>query len=118
MINKTKLTLTLALLGLPCAIFAQSGDAVTSLDRNAYGPVAGEREVVIGGSGGSNKDFDDSFGGVNVSLSQFVNDMLSVGIRQSVNYVNPQNGGSAWNGSTRIAVDQHFMAGPIRPSSG
>lgn len=91
---------------------------MATTDRSTYGPVAGEREVIIGGSGGSNKDFDDSFGGVNVSLSQFLNDMLSVGIRQSVNYVNPQNRGSAWNGSTRVAVDQHFMTGPVRPFLG
>jgi len=83
-----------------------------------FGPVAGEKELIVGANGGSSRDFDDSFGGVNASLSVFLSNTLSLGLRQTVNYTNPDAGGTTWNGSTRIALDQHFGVGQLRPFVG
>lgn len=80
---------------------------------------AGEREFTIGGSGATNKDFDDSFGGVNFAYGWYTSETQEWVIRQSINYSNPNNGGQAWNGSTRLAFDQHFAAhGALRPFVG
>src|SRR5689334_24756521 len=80
---------------------------------------AGEREFTIGGSGATNKDFDDSLGGMNFSYGWYTTETQELVLRQSSNYSNPSNGGQSWNGSTRIAFDQHLAArGPLRPFVG
>src|SRR5882757_5017744 len=73
-----------------------------------WGPRAGDREVTLGGNAGSNKRFDDSFGGVNGSFGVYINNSVEVILRQAVNYTNPDAGGSRWNGSTFAAVDYNF----------
>lgn len=79
-------------------------------DRHALG---------IGGSGATNTDLDDSFGGIAFSYGQYISETLAVVLRQSINYSNPNIGSAQWNGSTRIAIDQHVMArGKIRPFIG
>lgn len=83
-----------------------------------FGPHRGDRELIIGGSGGTDHRFDNSFGGATVSYGYFVNDSLSGGLRQSINYTNPDNAGAQWNAATRLAVDQHFLDGPFRPFLG
>lgn len=67
----------------------------------------------------TNKDFDASFGGVAFSYGQYLNQTLLVGLRQSVNYSNPDVGGTQWNGSTRVFIDHHFATrGNWRPFVG
>ncbi|MBI2510664.1 MAG: hypothetical protein HYV96_01680 [Opitutae bacterium] len=83
-----------------------------------FGPHRGDRELIIGGSGGADRSFDNSFGGATVSYGYFVSDSLSSILRQSINYSNPEDTGSQWNGATRFAVDQHFLEGPLRPFLG
>ena len=80
---------------------------------------AGEREFTLGGAGATNKEFDDSFGGVNFSYGYYTTDTQEWVLRQSINYSNPSSGGQAWNGATRIAFDQHLTAyGALRPFVG
>jgi hypothetical protein len=80
---------------------------------------AGEHEFTLGGSGASNRDFDDSLGGVNFSYGWYTSDTQQWVLRQSINYSNPSIGGQAWNGATRIAFDQHLAAyGRVRPFIG
>jgi hypothetical protein len=80
---------------------------------------AGEHEFTLGGSGASNKDFDESFGGVNLSYGWYLNATQEIVVRQSINYANPNIGGQSWNGATRVAFDQHLAAhGAIRPFVG
>ncbi|ACB77789.1 outer membrane beta-barrel protein [Opitutus terrae] len=121
---------TLAQIGLtaallPFAAFAQTTDQPAPLRTDA--PTAadsfdrhkGDREFSIGGSGATNKDFDDSFGGVSFSYGSYLTDTLALVVRQSVNYSNPSTGGTQWNGSTKLALDQHVLAnGPWRPFVG
>jgi hypothetical protein len=80
---------------------------------------AGEREFTLGGAGATNKDFDESFGGVNFSYGWYTSETQEWVLRQSITYSNPSNGGQSWNGSTRLAFDQHLAArGPLRPFVG
>lgn len=88
-------------------------------DASDWGPHAGDMELTLGGNGFSNKDLDNSSGGVSASLGWYLNDTLEFVVRQSVNYVNPDGGDSSWAGSSRIAIDQHILArGPVRPFIG
>lgn len=102
---------------LPLAAFAQEVDETVSAD--PYARLPGDREFSLGGSGGSNKDFDNTFGGVAFSYGSYLTDTLALILRQSVNYSNPNVGGTEWNGSTKIALDQHVLArGKLRPFVG
>lgn len=84
-----------------------------------WGPRTGDRELTLGGGGGSNKDFDSSFAGVNASYGQFLTDQWEVSLRQAVNYTNPRGAESMWNAATRIAGDYHFLPGSrFRPFVG
>ena len=75
--------------------------------------------VALGGSAASNKEFDDSFGGINFSYGWYTTDTQQWVIRQSINYANPNNAGQSWNGATRIAFDQHLASrGALRPFVG
>lgn len=115
-----KLTTLLGILSLTAAatLTAQTTVPASTDSMREFGPHAGDRELIIGGSGGADKKFDNSFGGATVSYGYFVNDTLSAILRQSVNYTNPDNGSSQWNGATRFAVDQHFLTGAFRPFLG
>lgn len=106
------LTATVLLAALP--LFAAAQTTVVDPTRRA-----GDREFTLGGSGASNKDFDDSFGGVNFSYGWYSTPTSLWSIRQSINYSNPSIGGKRFNGSTRIAFDQHLVArGPVIPFIG
>lgn len=69
---------------------------------------AGVREFTIGGSGASNKDMDDSMGGVDFAYGSFLSQNTQWALRQSVSYANPNTGDSGWNGSTRLVYDVGF----------
>ena len=86
---------------------------------DVWGPRAGDREITLGGNAGSNKRFDDSFGGANATFGIFVDNSLEFILRQGVNYTNPDVGGGAWNGSTILAIDYHYtQLGRIYPFVG
>ncbi len=126
----TSLKSLAALTLLPIAALAQTSATPTAepaaTDRPgfwgttaAYTTIPGTREFTIGASGATNKDLDDSFGGVAFSFGQYINETLMVGLRQSLNYNNPDVGGTEYNGSTKIAIDQHLTAhGIVRPFIG
>ena len=83
-----------------------------------FGPHSGSREFTLGASGAADKHVENSVGGLSFSLGSYFNDTLEGLIRQSVDYSNPKHGGSSWNGSTRLALDEHFGTAPIRPFVG
>jgi hypothetical protein len=107
-----------------CAVLlmATAASAQTTVSAPSGGltvRTAGEREFTLGGSGATNKEFDESFGGVNFSYGWYSTDTQQWVIRQSINYSNPSVGGQAWNGATRLAFDQHLTAyGAVRPFVG
>lgn len=80
---------------------------------------AGEREFTLGGSGASNTDLDDSFGGATFSYGYYQTENAAWVLRQSINYSNPDRGGTTWFGATRIAYDYHLAPwGAFRPFVG
>jgi hypothetical protein len=98
---------------------ATAASAQTTVPGNVTVRTAGEREFTLGGAGAANKDFDDTFGGVSFSYGWYTTETQEWVLRQAINYSNPSNGGQAWNGSTKIAFDQHLAAqGALRPFVG
>jgi len=83
-----------------------------------FGARKGEWEFTLGGGGGTNKDFDNSLGGVNFSVGYFLSDTFEVSARQAINYSNGNSSGAEYNGSTFLAIDQHFCTGRFRPFVG
>ena len=97
---------------LPAAASAQTPQVSTAR-------TIGEHEITFGGAGGANTSFDNTFGGVNFSYGAYLSPTLLWSLRQSVNYSNPDVGGTQWNGATRLAFDHHFVArGAVRPFVG
>lgn len=76
-----------------------------------FRPQTGQREFILGGSGGSNRRLSDSFGGATASYGVFFTDQWQGVIRQTINYANPNDGGRTWNGSTKVAADFHIPTG-------
>ena len=118
-----KLNTTLLLLASLAAaplLSAQDPAPTTATPRaeTDYGPRRGEREFTIGGSGVANRDLDNSMGGVDFSIGQYLNDTLAVTIRQGVSYSNGAGGGADFDGSTFVALDQHFGTTRWRPFLG
>jgi hypothetical protein len=84
-----------------------------------FGPRAEEWEFTLGGSGSSNKSLDHSLGGVNFSVGYFTSSTFEIAVRQTVNYSNPAgSNGTQYDGSTFLALDQHFDMGRFRPFVG
>lgn len=113
---KRHLTSLLALLLISAvpALRAQSTPAATTPDTsaNSYGSLNGSNEFTLSGSGSGDKHFNHSLGGLDLSLGQFISDTTEILVRQTFNY----GGGSSF--STRLALDEHFSTGKLRPFLG
>jgi hypothetical protein len=121
---KTKLILAGTALFVAAAFTAQAQyqdtttTTRTTTTSDTFGAVAGNWEFTVGGSGGSNNDIDNSAGGINVALGYYLADTLSLSVRQGASYSNGSGGGAEFDGSTFIALDQHFGTGRLRPFVG
>ena len=78
---------------------------------------AGDWELTLSGQGSNGPDFDGTQFSVNGNIGYFFTKELELGIRQSIGYSDLVSG-SAWNGSTRVAVDYHFDMGRWQPYIG
>jgi hypothetical protein len=94
----------LLLATFPALLSAQPPTSTTPQLR----PIKGVQELTFGATGGSNRQFDDSFGGGSVSYGVYYNNEWQGVIRQSLSYNNPNRGSSTWAGSTRVAADYHI----------
>jgi hypothetical protein len=65
----------------------------------------GDWELTLSGQGANDKDFETGSASAVGSLGYFFSDQLEVGLRQGITWA---DGGSAWNGDTRLAADFHF----------
>ncbi len=118
---KTKLILAGAALFFAAAFNAHAQYQTTTTTETTtsdFGAVAGNWEFTLGGSGGSNHDIDNSAGGINFSLGYYLTDTLSLSVRQGGNYSNGSGSGAEFDGSTFVALDQHFGSGALRPFVG
>jgi hypothetical protein len=75
----------------------------------------GDWELTLSGSGGNDKDFDSGQIAATGSLGYFLSDQFEVSFRQSLAWA---DGGSAWNGDSRVAADYHFDMGQWQPFIG
>lgn len=126
--KKTKLILASASLLLAGALAAPAQTETTTTNTTTsdsyrasddFGARSGDWEFTLGGGGSSNQDMDNSLGGVNFSIGHFLSDTFELSVRQSVNYSNGSGGGGAnYDGSTFVAIDQHFCTGRLRPFAG
>ena len=121
--NKSILKISLLAAALPWAAFAQTQVPVPTTSSSIageyqYAPTPDSLEFTLGGSGVSNKQLDNSAGGVNFSFGKYIDNALLVSIRQTISYSNPNTGGTAWDGSTLAAIDEHFGHGVFRPFLG
>lgn len=109
---------------LPSVASAQTGTASPSLDTNPayaagsnYGPIAGDWEFLLGGSGTSDRDFDNNLVSVDASIGNYLQDWLLVGARQNVGIADSESD-SSWNGSTVLFADYVFNFDRFRPFVG
>jgi hypothetical protein len=135
--TKAQLLPALALLALPLGLVAQTnqttpanqstpsntaiGNTTVTERYGSYdGPRAGDMEFTITGTGFSNKDMDNSGGGVTFAVGSYLNDSgLELVVRQSIQYANTEDDSGVWVGATRLALDQHlFVRGSVHPFVG
>lgn len=77
---------------------------------SGIGPEAGDKELVLSGTGSSANDLDKMTFGVLGGLGWYYTRQLEFGVRQGVNYADvPNDSDNLWNGSTRGFVDYHFI---------
>ncbi len=72
-------------------------------------------ELTLSGQGSNDKDFRTGSAAVNGSLGYFFTDQMELALRQGVVW---SDGGSTWNGDTRVALDYHFDMGRWVPFVG
>jgi hypothetical protein len=85
------------------------------------GPVDGEREFSLAGTGTSDKDFDNSSFGISGDIGWYTRDHIVWGVRQSVVFADVEGEGLSndfWSGSTRGYMNWQFFDGAARPFVG
>lgn len=97
--------------GLAGAANAQDADTLR-------GPNAGEYEATLSGTGNSNNDFDSHTLGVSGSVGKYVTDNWLLGVRQGVNFADPDGGDNIINGRTLGFAQYVFDFGNYRPFIG
>lgn len=96
----TKSLVAAAVIGLSACTMASAQD--TTVER--------QWELILGGSGGSDKDFDSNSFNANGQLGYYFTEQLQVNVRQTLGFAD-SDGGSSWVGATRVGVDYHFDMG-------
>jgi len=84
----------------------------------AQGFAQGDKELLLNGTGNSDKDLDTSTFSIEGSFGYFFTSHIEGGIRQSLGFSNVEHGSSSWSAATRGAVDYHFDLGRFWPFVG
>ena len=88
-------------------------------DDNQWGPHEGTTEFTFSGSGTSDKQMNNSIGGANLSIGYYFANATELSLRQEVDYAHPVGTSAQWDGSTKLALDQDFLANSrLRPFIG
>lgn len=103
---------------LACAASTQAVAQSASEYTPEFGPVAGDSEFFIAGSGGSSNDFDSHTFGATASYGEYLTNNVLLSGRQSLGFGLVDDGDDSWNGSTVAAVDYVFDLGRFRPFIG
>jgi len=96
---------------------AARGGAETTVPREDWGPVAGDKELSISGSGSSDDSFDSTNFSASGDFGWYVTDVWSAGLRQSLTFrgLGDEN---EWDGASRVYTNWHFPIDPFRPFIG
>jgi outer membrane protein W len=78
---------------------------------NAAPPPDNPYELTLSGGGAFGPDLDGFNAAVTANIGYYLNENFELSLRQSIAYADTGLEGSAWNGSTRVAVDYHFPMG-------
>ena len=78
---------------------------------------AGDWALTLSGQGSHGPDLDGTAFGVNADIGYFFTKELEVSLRQTIGYSDLVQG-TAWNGSTRLAVDYNWDMGRWVPYIG
>jgi outer membrane protein W len=85
-------------------------------------PPAQPYEITLGLGASHSADLNGFNASGNVSIGYFLTNDLELSVRQTLSYTDiSAAGGSAWDGSTRLALDWHFTMGDrgqVRPFIG
>lgn len=112
-------SISLLLAGTASAQTSPSNTSNSTRSIDVYGARATDWEFTLGGSGASDNDFNNSLGGVNFAVGNYLTDSLELSVRQSVSYSNGSGGNdSSYDASTFAALDYHFGVERLRPFVG
>ena len=105
--------------GMVLSVLAVAAVALAPRSTYAYFE-EGDKEITLSGTGANGNDFDGVTLGVNGSFGYFLTDNLELSVRQTITYtdIGSFGGGSALNGSTRVALDFHFDLEALQPFVG
>ena len=81
-------------------------------------PEAGKWEFTLSGTGASSDDFDDTALNANFSLGNFLTKEIELGLRQGLSWIDVEDAGDAFAGSTTVFIDYHFDLGKWQPFIG
>lgn len=82
----------------------------------SYGPEKGDWELLLGGTGTNDKNFDTGSFGFSGSIGYFLTENFELSARQNLNWAD--SGSSSYIGATRGALDLHFDLGRVYPFIG
>ena len=82
-------------------------------------PTQGDWELMLGGNGSNDSDFESGGGNIAGSIGHYLTDNFELGFRQDCTHVDTGND-SAWNASSRVFADLHMNLadGKVRPFVG
>jgi len=106
---------TFTALAFAAPALAQTGAA------SNRGPVQGERELTLSGTGSNDRNFNTGGFGVSGDYGLHYSPTTLFGIRQSINYASIKGQSITndfWNGSTRAYTNYHFGRTDLRPFLG
>ncbi|MCC5838624.1 MAG: hypothetical protein JJT96_00755 [Opitutales bacterium] len=78
-------------------------------------PRAGSKEMTFGGSGESDRSFNNGSLSLEGSWGHYTTDRLMISGRQTISNIGSRRD---WSGSTVLAADYHFLTGAFRPFIG
>jgi len=89
-----------------------------ALAQEKFGPMTGEWEVTLSGTGTSNNDFNNHTIGLSGSVGKYFTPNVLLGLRQSINFADVNNGDDQTNFATRVFGEYVFDLGRWRPFIG
>lgn len=113
--------LSVSLAFLPAAILSTAVAAQPAATSSNIGPIQGEREFTLSGTGVGDRNFDSGSFGVSGDYGWYASPRTLYGFRQSINYASIENASlrnDFWNGSTRFFANYHFGTTAFRPFIG